>query len=96
MEKLQKQLDALTEKYEAAETARKEAEARRVQAMQQTVAAVTKGNAANPTEIAKILVSNISTKEDGSYSYTADGKEMSIEDGASGWLKSDTWAVKNM
>ena len=97
VEKLQKQLDALTEKYEAAETARKDAEARRVQAdiMQQTVAALTKGNAANPTEIAKILVSNISTKEDGSYSYTADGKEMSIEDGASGWLKSNSWAVKN-
>lgn len=97
VEKLQKQLDALTEKYEAAETARKDAEARRVQAdiMQQTVAALTKGNAANPTEIAKIIVSNISTKEDGSYSYTADGKEMSIEDGASGWLKSNSWAVKN-
>lgn len=97
VEKLQKQLDALTEKYEAAETARKDAEARRVQAdiMQQTVAALTKGNAANPTEIAKILVSNISTKEDGSYSYTADGKEMSIEDGAAGWLKSNSWAVKN-
>lgn len=97
VEKLQKQLDDLNAKYEAAETARKDAEARRVQAdiMQQTVAALTKGNAANPTEIAKILVGNITTKEDGSYSYTADGKEMSIEDGASGWLKSNTWAVKN-
>ena len=97
VEKLQKQLDDLNAKYEAAETARKDAEARRVQAdiMQQTVAALTKGNAASPTEIAKIIVGNISTKEDGSYSYSADGKEMSIEDGASGWLKSNTWAVKN-
>lgn len=97
VEKLQKQLDDLNAKYEAAETARKDAEARRVQAdiMQQTVAALTKGNAASPTEIAKIIVGNISTKEDGSYSYSADGKEMSIEDGASGWLKSNSWAVKN-
>ena len=98
VEKLQKQLDDLNAKYEAAETARKDAEARRVQAdiMQKTVAAHTKGNAASPTENAKIIVGNISAKKDGSYTYKeADGKEMSIEDGASGWLKSNTWAVKN-
>lgn len=54
-EKMQKQLDELNKKYEAAENARKEEQAKRVQAdiMQQTVAALTKGNAANPSEIAK-------------------------------------------
>lgn len=98
MTKLQKQLDDLTKKYEAAETARKEAESKRQQAdiLQQTVAALTKGNAANPSEIAKIITAGVTVKEDGSYVYTgADGKETTIEDGATGWLKANSWAVKN-
>lgn len=97
-EKMQKQLDELKEKYEVAENARKEEQAKRVQAdiMQQTVAALTKGNAANPAEIAKILVGSIKAEEDGSYKFTnAKNEEVSIEEGAAGWLKSNTWAVKN-
>lgn len=97
-EKMQKQLDELKEKYEVAENARKEEQAKRVQAdiMQQTVAALTKGNAANPAEIAKILVGSIKAEEDGSYKFTnAKNEAVSIEEGAAGWLKSNTWAVKN-
>lgn len=97
-EKMQKQLDELTKKYEAAENARKEEQAKRVQAdiMQQTVAALTKGNAANPAEIAKILVGSIKADEDGSYKFTnAKNESVSIEDGAAGWLKDNAWAVKD-
>lgn len=97
-EKMQKQLDELNKKYEAAENARKEEQAKRVQAdiMQQTVAALTKGNAANPAEIAKILVGSIKADEDGIYKFTnAKNESVSIEDGATGWLKDNAWAVKD-
>ena len=97
-EKMQKQLDELNKKYEAAENARKEEQAKRVQAdiMQQTVAALTKGNAANPAEIAKILVGSIKADEDGTYKFTnAKNESVSIEDGAAGWLKDNAWAVKD-
>lgn len=95
-EKMQKQLDELNKKYEAAENARKEEQAKRVQAdiMQQTVAALTKGNAANPAEIAKILVGSIKADEDGTYKFTnAKNEQVSIEDGAAGWLFQSTHLV---
>lgn len=95
---MQKQLDELNKKYEAAENARKEEQAKRVQAdiMQQTVAALTKGNAANPSEIAKILVGSIKADEDGTYKFTnVKNESVSIEDGAAGWLKDNAWAVKD-
>lgn len=60
------------------------------------MAALTKGNAANPQEIAKILTQSIKVGEDGSYHFTGDdGTESSIEDGAASWLKANAWAVKN-
>lgn len=96
--KMQQQLNELNKKYEAAESARKEEQTKRVQAdiLQQTVAALTKGNAANPSEIAKILVGSVKADEDGNYKFTnGNNEEVSIEEGAAGWLKSNTWAVKN-
>ena len=98
VEKMQKQLDELTKKYDAAEKARGEEHAKRVHAdiMQQTVAALTKGNAASPAEIAKILIPSIAAEEDGAYKFTnAKGEKVSIEDGTAAWLKDNTWAVKN-
>lgn len=98
VEKMQKQLDELTKKYDAAEKARSEEHAKRVHAdiVQQTVAALTKGNAASPSEIAKILVNSIAAEEDGSYKFTnAKGEKVSIEDGTAAWLKDNSWAVKN-
>lgn len=96
--KLQTQLDALVKKYEAAENARKVEQQKRIKAdiLTQTVAALTKGNAANPQELAKILVQSVTVNEDGSYHFmNADGTEGTIEDGAAGWLKANAWAVKN-
>ena len=98
LEKLQKQLDELNEKYDESEKARGEEHKKRVHAdiAQQVVSALTKGNAANPSEIAKILVPAVSTEEDGSYKFTnAKGEKVSIEDGAAAWLKDNSWAVKN-
>ena len=98
MQKLQGQIADLAKKYEAAETARKTAEEKRVQAdiMAQTVDALTKANAVDPQEFAKLIVPSIKVAEDGTYSYTkADGAQGSIVDGAAEWLKDKTWAIKD-
>ena len=98
MQTLQKQVADLAKKYEAAETARKAAEEKRVQAdiMAQTVDALTKSNAVDPQEFAKLIAPSIKVAEDGTYSYTkADGTQGSIVDGTAEWLKDKTWAIKD-
>lgn len=98
MQKLQEQIADLAKKYEVAETARKTAEEKRVQAdiMAQTVDALTKNNAVDPQEFAKLVVPSIKVAEDGTYSYTkADGTQGTIADGAAEWLKDKSWAVKD-
>ena len=98
MQKLQGQIADLAKKYEAAETARKTAEEKRVQAdiMAQTVDALTKSNAVDPQEFAKLIAPSIKVAEDGTYSYTkADGTQGSIADGATEWLAGKAWAVKD-
>ena len=98
MQTLQKQVADLAKKYEAAETARKAAEEKRVQAdiMAQTVDALTKSNAVAPQEFAKLIAPSIKVAEDGTYSYTkADGTRGTIDDGAAEWLAGKAWAVKD-
>ena len=98
MQKLQGQIADLAKKYEAAETARKTAEEKRVQAdiMAQTVDALTKSNAVDPQEFAKLIAPSIKVAEDGTYSYIkADGTQGSIADGATEWLAGKAWAVKD-
>ena len=99
MQKLQGQIADLAKKYEVAETARKTAEEKRVQAdiMAQTVDALTKANAVDPQEFAKLVVPNIEVTEDGAYCYTkADGTQGSIADCAAEWLDGKAWAVKDV
>lgn len=63
--------------------------------MAKAVELLTKGNAASPQNMAKLLESNIVVKDDESLAYTgADGKEISLEDGVNSWLKDNSWAVK--
>ena len=99
MQKLQGQIADLAKKYEAAETARKTAEEKRVQAdiMAQTVDALTKANAVDPHEFAKLIAPGIKVADDGSYRYTkADGTDGTIADGAAEWLSDKAWAVKDV
>ena len=99
MQKLQGQIPDLAKKYEVAETARKTAEEKRVQAdiMAQMVDALTKANAVDPQEFAKLVVPNIKVTEDGAYCYTkADGTQGSIADCAAEWLDGKAWAIKDM
>lgn len=95
---LEKQIEALNQKYEAAENARKEAEEKRINAdiLAQTVDVLTKNNAMSPKDFAKLIVGNVTVNEDGTYSYIDDeGNAKSIEEGAKAWLSSRAWAVRD-
>lgn len=88
--KVTKQLDDMTKTAEAEKT-------KRLNGMKvsKAVELLTKGNAASPQNMAKLLEGNIIVKEDESLAYTgADGKELSLEDGVNSWLKDNSWAVK--
>lgn len=98
MAALQKKIDDLTKKYETAEQARKDADTKRIQAdiNSQVVDALTKSNAMDPQEFAKLIAPSIKVGDDGSYSYTkADGTTGTIQECATEWLKGKPWAVKN-
>ncbi|WP_295790047.1 hypothetical protein [uncultured Veillonella sp.] len=98
MAALQKKIDDLTKKYETAEQARKDADTKRIQAdiNSQVVDVLTKSNAMDPQEFAKLIVPSIKVADDGTYSYTkADGTVGTIQDCASEWLKGKPWAIKN-
>lgn len=63
--------------------------------MAKAVELLTKGNAASPQNMAKLMEGSIVVKDDESLAYTgSDGKEISLEDGVNGWLKENSWAVK--
>jgi DNA repair exonuclease SbcCD ATPase subunit len=59
------------------------------------VAALTKGSAASPENVAKLILENIGVKEDGeTLFYQGKDKELTVEEGAAAWLKENAWAVK--
>lgn len=94
---LEKQLKAMSEKFELAETKAKEAEAKRIQSeiMAQTLAAFTKANAVDPQEFARLVANDIKVQADGTYGYEKeDGTIGSIQDRTTEWLQGKTWAVK--
>lgn len=94
---LEKQLKAMSEKFELAETKAKEAEAKRIQSeiMAQTLNAFTKANAVDPQEFARLVVNDIKVQADGTYGYEKeDGTIGSIQDRTTEWLQGKTWAVK--
>ena len=81
---------ALTETAKAEKTKRLDG-----MKMAKAVELLTKGNAASPQNMAKLLEGSIVVKDDESLAYTgSDGKEISLEDGVNGWLKENSWAVK--
>lgn len=68
---LEKQLKAMSDKFEQAETKAKEAEAKRIQSeiMAQTLDAFTKANAVDPQEFARLVANDIKVQDDGTYGY---------------------------
>ena len=94
---LAKELDVIKEQFAAEKKAREEEQAKRTAAeiTAQAVDALTKCNALEPKEFAKLIIPNIKANDLGEYKYFADDKEMSIEEGATAWLKTRPWAVRD-
>jgi hypothetical protein len=90
VETVTKQLDEMTKTAEA-ERGKRLSAAKTGAA----IAALTKGNAASPENIAKLLLENIGVKDDGeTLFYKAQDGDVSVDDGAAAWLKENAWAVK--
>lgn len=91
------QITQLTEKYNQSEQRAAAERTKRIEAakLNKAVAALTKGNAANPSEIAKIVLASIQAKDDDSIVYCDGDKELSIEDGVKAYLAANPWAVSN-
>lgn len=58
------------------------------------VEALTKGNAAKPDQMAKILMGEVVGDSEDALVYKLGDKDVSIEEGAAAWLKENSWAVR--
>ena len=94
--KMEKDMKTLQKQLDDANNANVAERAKRLTTVKQSLAidALTKGNAANPKEMAKLIIDNIAGEEDNALVYKAGDKELSIEEGAAAWLKDNPWAVK--
>ena len=93
---LTKQVTTLTNNYaEMTKTAEAE-KAKRLDAlkMSKAVDALTKGNAASPQSMAKLLFDNLTVGDDEAIGYRDGDKDMTVEDGVNAWLSANAWAVK--
>lgn len=87
--KVNKQLDAMTKTAQAEKAKRLDG-----MKMAKAVELLSKGHAASPENMAKLLEGNIIVKDDESLAYNGKDGEISLEDGVAGWLKENSWAVK--
>lgn len=87
--KVTKQLDAMTKTAQAEKAKRLDG-----MKMAKAVELLSKGHAASPENMAKLLEGNIIVKDDESLAYNGKDGEISLEDGVAGWLKENSWAVK--
>lgn len=97
MSSLSKQVETVTKQLADMTKAAETEKTKRIEASKtsKAISALTAGNAANPEAIAKIIMENISVKDDGETLIFKNGEEeLSIEDGTSSWLKTNPWAVK--
>ena len=87
--KVTKQLDAMTKTAQEEKTKRLDG-----MKMAKAVELLSKGHAASPENMAKLLEGNIIVKDDESLAYNGKDGEISLEDGVANWLKENSWAVK--
>lgn len=102
-DEMQKQMATLTKQLDSFKTQlsdmTKKAEdekGKRLAALKHSLAvdALTKGNAASPEAMAKLLDEYLVIGDDEKVSYKDGDKEMSVADGVKGWLEANAWAVK--
>ena len=87
--KVTKQLDAMTKTAQEEKTKRLDG-----MKMAKAVELLSKGHAASPENMAKLLEGSIIVKDDESLAYNGKDGEISLEDGVADWLKENSWAVK--
>ena len=89
VEQVTKQLADMTKEKEVEKN-------KRIDAMKTSalVDALTKGNAAAPKAMAKLITENLCVGDDESLIYKGADKDMSVEDGVKAWLSENAWAVK--
>lgn len=94
---LTEQVKQLTEKAAAEETRAKTEREKRIgeTKLNKAIAALQNGKAANPAEIAKIVLASIQAKDDDSLVFKDGDKELSVDEGVANWLKTNQWAVSN-
>ena len=83
------QLKDMTAKAEAEKT--KRFEAMKTSAL---VDALTKGNAAAPQAMAKLIADKLAVGDDEKLTYKDGDKDYSVDDGVKSWLAANPWAVK--
>lgn len=95
---MRQNLKELTDKLTASEQKAQAAEAQRIDTAKnaELINVLTDAKAVSPSQIAKILFPSVKAKDDGKfYLIGEDGKELTVKDGVTNYLKNNTWAVNN-
>lgn len=94
--KLTKDIATINGKYAEMEKTAQAEKAKRFDAMKNNalIDQLTKGNAAAPKDMAKLIADKLVVNDDETISFVDGETTMSVEDGVKGWLSSNTWAVK--
>ena len=94
--KLTKEIATINGKYAEMEKTAQAEKAKRFDAMKANalIDALTKGNAAAPKDMAKLLVDKLVVNDDETIGYIDGDNQISIDDGVKSWLGANTWAVK--
>ena len=68
--------------------------AKQIADMTKQVTTLTKGNAASPQSMAKLIIDNLTVGDDEAIGYRDGDKDMTVEEGVNAWLSANAWAVK--
>lgn len=94
--KLNKEITEINKKYSEMEKTAQAEKTKRFDAMKTSaiIDALTKGNAASPKDMAKLLADKVVIGDDESISFVDGENTFSVADGVNTWLAENTWAVK--
>lgn len=94
--KLTKDIATINGKYAEMEKTAQAEKAKRLDAMKMNalIDALTKGNAAAPKDMARLIADKLVVNDDETINYVDGENNMSVDDGVKGWLGANTWAVK--
>lgn len=96
MTTMKSQLESLTKQFEEATNAAKAEKTKRLEVSKTSalVDALTKGKAASPNDMAKLIADKVYFDENENLAFKDGDKVMSVEDGVNAWLGENKWAVK--